>query len=253
MKPIYLPLCLMLLASACGPDGPASFTESVRAFEPEGMLTCTTELTLPEPKPPIEMMERDRPHKTSRPRFTREWILVDGLSGSFIALFRGEEDARRFSDWLDREFVLDGVHFWDRPIFQRGHACQVWKVLGREEQPSAEIKQVMGRVERFPVAGKTSGELRAWFEPVKAEARNRGYVSVALLHSQETETAALVYFQDVPEDARNPHGAPPIAREPPLGSDGDLGWSGWTFSIWFPFKPGDEGREAIWPIPGLSP
>jgi len=252
MKPICLPMCLMVLASACGPGAAplSSFSAAARAPGPEGALVCRARLTLPPDGLPVGQMEADRPINAARPGFQRDWVLA-GLEagvpwGSIVARFESVPFARDFSEWLEDE------GFWDRPMFQHGHECRVFEVLEQEEHPAAATKQVAARVERFP-AGASRDQLRAWFQGVKVEARARGYTSVSLLYSEEDGMASLVYFQDVPVSGRDITAPPPTARQPPLGPVNDLGWSAWTISIWFPFQPEDEGREAIWPMPGISP
>ena len=41
---------------------------------------------------------------------------------------------KAFKDFLDDEFILGGMAFWDRPVFGEPPECHVWQVLGRAEK-----------------------------------------------------------------------------------------------------------------------
>ena len=93
-------------------------------------------------------------------------------------LFRTAQDARRYQTWLRRNFVLDGVAFFDRPFFLHP-GCHVWYVVGVADLAPYNEQQVVLRTERFRVpAGRQDALPAALWSQVLAEARRRGLTGV---------------------------------------------------------------------------
>ncbi len=209
----------------------------------------------------VPMIERDRTVMTARSGFLRKLIplRIDPASGNFLSggryLFRTAQDARQYQTWLWRDFVLDGVAFFDRPFFVNPE-CHVWDVVGVADLAPYDEHQVMTRTERFQVPATTQdSRLAARWSQVLAEARRRRLTGVWLLHDKPEQLVSLVYFADR-SAPRTPDSLDPVALEqaPPLGDVfDDQGWTRtfdrtqWVLTIWFPFVFGDHGRPSVWP------
>src|SRR5215467_1535015 len=104
----------------------------------------------------VPMIERDRTFQSARPGFLRKFIplLIDPASGNFLSggryLFRTAQDALQYQIWLWRDFVLDGVAFFDRPAFLNPE-CHTWDVVGVADLVPYDEHQVVMRTERFRV------------------------------------------------------------------------------------------------------
>lgn len=86
----------------------------------------------------VPVIKRDRAHMAKRPGFRQKHlpIRVDSdnakvLSGGRYLLdtFEHAEDYKR---WIENDFTLDGVKFFDRPVFL-DPSCHVWRVVGGHE------------------------------------------------------------------------------------------------------------------------
>jgi hypothetical protein len=214
----------------------------------------------------VPMIERDRIVMTARPGFLRKFIplRIDPTSGNLLSggryLFRTAQDARQYQRWLQRDFVLDGVAFFDRP-FLLNPDCHVWDIVGVADLAPYDERQVVLRTERFQVPA-TSQDVRLakrWSQ-VLAEAGRRGLTGVWLLHDQPEQLVSLVYFAERAERSAQltPDSLDPVALEleqaPPLGDVfTDQGWTRtfdrtqWVLTLWFPFVLGDHGRPSAWP------
>lgn len=172
-------------------------------------------------------------------------------------LFDTFEEAEDYKDWVTNEFILDGVHFLQRPFFLAPE-CHAWKVVGVREF-SAVDKQIVMRTERWHVPhGQLKQLLQQKWNDVEAEAAQRGMSSVWLTYNPDERLAQLVYFTDpiVPANPQVPDFASLAALETaiPLGHIfHSYGWSKtfdrtqWVLTIWFPFAAGDHGAPSLWP------
>jgi len=217
----------------------------------------------------VPMIERDRTFQSARPGFLRKFIplLIDPASGNFLSggryLFRTAQDALQYQIWLWRDFVLDGVAFFDRPAFLNPE-CHTWDVVGVADLVPYDEHQVVMRTERFRVpAASQDLRLAARWSQVLAEARHRELTGVWLLHDKPEQLVSLVYFADRADSAERsapltPDARAPVALEleqaPPLGDIvADQGWTRtfdrtqWVLTLWFPAVLGDLGRPAVWP------
>ena len=209
----------------------------------------------------VPMIERDRTFQSARPGFLRKFIplRIDHASGNFLSggryLFRTAQDALQYQTWLWRDFVLDGVAFFDLPAFLNPE-CHAWDVVGVADLAPYDDHQVVMRTERFRVpAASQDSLLAARWSQVLAEARRRGLTGVWLLHDKPEQLVSLVYFTDRSAPL-TPDSLDPVALEhaPPLGDVfDDQGWTQtfdrtqWVLTIWFPFVLGDHGRPSVWP------
>jgi hypothetical protein len=136
------------------------------------------------------MIERDRAVMAARPGFLRKFIplRVDPASGNLLSggryLFRTAQNARQYQTWLWRDFVLDGVAFFDRP-FVLNPECHVWDVVGVADMAPYDEHQIVLRTERFRVpAASQDALLAARWSQILAEARRRRLTGVWLLHDK---------------------------------------------------------------------
>jgi hypothetical protein len=230
-----------------------------------GAFTC--DFALPGSFPFGEVaavIERDRMYMAERPGMQRKQIPMafDFNTGNLLTggryLFDTEQDAAKYKRWVENDFVLDGTHFFDRPIFLNPD-CHAWGVVGAHNFKDVE-QQVVVRTERWsvPADGQTQA-LREGWPLVLAEAEARGLAGVWLLYNKEERLAQLVYFADrvVPQNPYAPDFVSLGALESaaPLGAAFDTrgDWAKnfdrthWVLTVWFPFAPGDRGQASLWP------
>jgi hypothetical protein len=198
--------------------------------------------------PPI--LERDRMYTMDRPGVRSAHIAVSippagNLRSGNRYLFDSFDAARRFKRFLEREYDLGGVLFFDREEFVRPD-CHVWELLQQASFAPVESQKAT-RMERLKVRPGQRAAFEARFAAIAETARASGLTSVWLLYSEREQLAALVSFDDEPSvDA--------IASRPPLrwllgdlGHELDLDMSHHTLAIFSPFAPGDRGPASIWP------
>jgi hypothetical protein len=143
-------------------------------------------------------------------------------------------------------------------------------VIGAHDFADFRTSQVVVRTERWsvPRGGGLVKRLRALWPSVREVAAARGLTSVWLLESRRDDRVELVYFADrvQPNDPQVPDFASlgALASAPALGAifDGEAGWTKdldrthWVFTIWQPFRMGDQGAPSLFPysppFPGLS-
>jgi hypothetical protein len=255
-----------LAVSACGGDAPVdSLSSSTAELQYEktavrGMWLCDYPVL-----PTVDIValvpsvEIDRAYVADRPGFQWLWSPVGftptGPVGQFMALFDTVPQAEAYAYWNDNEFILDGVHFWDRPEFADVHDCHVSEVLGSMERPVTKGSQVTSRNERFHVPPSSNARqlLQGWFSGLKGEAERRGISTMYLLYSEQREMAELLYFQDVPLSNRDLFTLPPIATTPPFSQGNSFDLGAWMIVIFPKFQLGDTGKPSIWPFPSIQP
>jgi len=188
------------------------------------------------PQDIVPMIERDRTVMTARPGFLRKFIplRIDPASGNLLSggryLFRTAQDARRYQTWLWRDFMLDGVAFFDRPFFLNP-VCHVWDVVGVADLAPYDEHQVVLRTERFRVpAASLAALLAARWSQILAEARRRRMTGVWLLHDKPEQLVSLVSFADrsspLAPDSLDPVRLEQVEQAPPLGDVfDDQGWT----------------------------
>ena len=211
------------------------------------------------------VIERDRMYMAARRGMQNKYlpIRIDFATGNFLSggryLFDTERDAENYKDWVKNDFILDGVHFFDRPIFISPD-YHSWRVIGAHHFGEIE-KRIILRTERWSVSNNNQSDMlqQKWSE-IRNEAEARGLTSVWLLYNKDEELVQLVYFADrvVPP---NPNATEPdfaslaaLENSPALGHHfNNAGWTKtfdrtqWVLTIWFPFVTGDDGEPALWP------
>lgn len=243
-------------------DAPAP--ASAVAKKPKGCFTCDFGLPGNLPLnlvPPL--IERDRMYMAEQPGMQTKHLplRIDFSTGNLLSggryLFDTFEEASDYKNWVTNDFILDGVHFLQRPIFLAPE-CHAWRVVGVREFSPVNTQIIM-RTERWSVpAGDLKELLKQKWDAVQTEAAQRGIASVWLTYNDDERLAQLVYFTDriVPQDPNQPDFASLVALEnaPALGDFVNLyGWQK-TFdrtqlvlTIWFPFLAGDHGLPSLWP------
>ena len=206
------------------------------------------------------IIERDRMYMAERPGMQRKQIplAIDFATGNLLSggryLFDTKQDAVNYKAWIENDFALDGVHFFDRPIIL-SPACYSWGVIGAHNFKDLP-QQVAVRTERWSVPRESQKEaLKQKFQALLTAAEASGMTGVWLLYNKEEQLAQLVYFADrvVSPDPFASLGA--LQAATPLGAtlNGQQGWTK-TFdrtqlvlTVWFPFELGDLGSASLWP------
>ncbi|HST21723.1 MAG TPA: hypothetical protein VLR90_11425 [Blastocatellia bacterium] len=209
------------------------------------------------------LIERDRMYMAARPGMQNKYLplKIDSATGNLLSggryLFDTQHEAEAYKNWVENDFILDGTHFFDRPIFINPD-YHAWRVIGAYHFDDID-KRIIVRTERWSVSGNNvMNKLKHKWDEILVEADQRGLTSVWLLYSQDENLAQLVYFADriVPPDPNVPDFASLAALEtsPALGHHFDgTGWAKtfdrtqWVFTIWFPFEKGDKGQPSLWP------
>ncbi|HZN91219.1 MAG TPA: hypothetical protein VFB81_00885, partial [Myxococcales bacterium] len=150
------------MISACGMDQAPGASSSAIA-EPRaaaaGAWFCDHTVTgAVDIQPLVGFLEIDRTYLTDRPGFQLMWASLgaypDGTSfGQVFLLFDDTARAQEFDGWLDQEYDLGGIPFWQRPSLAGGHECFVAEVIDGQGRPSNKASQVVMRTERFPAQG----------------------------------------------------------------------------------------------------
>lgn len=209
------------------------------------------------------LIERDRMYMAARPGMQNKYlpIRIDPTTGNFLSggryLFDTEHAAKQYKNWVENDFILDGMNFFDRPIFINPD-YHAWRVVGGYHFDEID-KRIILRTERWSVPDHNQiNTLKHKWDDILVEASQRGLTSVWLLYSREENLVQLVYFADriASPDPAVPDFASLAALEnsPALGHHfNPLGWTKtfdrtqWVLTIWFPFKSGDTGRPSLWP------
>jgi hypothetical protein len=264
-------LAIALLVGGCAGGGTPAVGEQQAALDDDdlkekGAFTC--ELTVgPELSPAIAATEIDRDRMLmSHPGMRQKMLPIafgDGpnllMGGRY--LFRTEQQAIDYADFVLHRYVLDGVQFVDRVYF-KDHDCRAFRTIGAHDFADFRTSQLVVRTERWQVsddANGVEGLLNQRWPDVRAAAAAAGLTSVWLLWNDDERKVQLVYFADrvAPPDPEVPDFASlgALAGAPPLGAIFDdqpaftreLDRTHWVFNIWQPFVLGDQGAPSLFP------
>ena len=218
---------------------------------------------LPAEKAPA-VIERDRLFMAARPGFNRKLLplRVDPTSGLAYSggryLLDTYENAVEFARWVTEDFVIDGTLILDRPDFAEVTA-HVWRVIGAYDFTPLETTQKVMRVERFSTTGGGHRWLQSHWAAIRDRAEGVGMASVWLLDNEAQQAAALVTVADQVTGAQSaePDFASVKALEgkPSLVLDGESSGqlervfdrTSWVFTIWRPYRQGEQSDRALWP------
>jgi len=228
-----------------------------------GAFTCDFTIPGNGPLNVAPVIERDRMYMAARPGMQLKQIPLrfdvtgDLLSGGRY-LFNTHQQAREYKDWVENEFALDGVLFFDRPYFLN-RDCRAWRVIGAHNFQGLQ-QQVVLRSERWSVPNESQMHtLKQRWPEIMTAAEQRGLTAAWLLYNKEEQVVQLVYFANrvVPPDPFIPDFASLGALEsaPALGAvfAGESDWTRtfdrtqWVLTVWFPFVMGDHGQPSLWP------
>jgi hypothetical protein len=235
----------------------------------KGAFTCDFRLAGDYPQNEVAPdLERDRMLMSPQPGIQQKHIPIsldfthftngnpDLLSGGRY-LIDTWQDARRYEHFVEEEYSLGGLQFFERPRFFDPE-CHAFKVIGAYDFSDIHTTQVIVRTERFTMPPASAGLLKQKWNAIHAEAGARGFASVWLLYNDIERIASVVYYHDriVPRDPSAPDFASLgyVEGSTPLGHHiAELGWprtfdrTSWVFTIWHPFVPGDHGEPSEWP------
>jgi hypothetical protein len=212
----------------------------------------------------VPILEQDRVNMSARPGFLHKHVPVslDFATGNLFSggryLFKSVKDAEKYKVWVENDYILDGVEFFDRPYFLDPE-CHAWSVIGAEDFGDIHTRQVVVRTERWATPQKNQrAGLKALWPALLAEAKRRSLTAVWLLYNEREQLVSLVSFADhvAPPDPNVPDFASlfALADADTLGQAfDDAGWvklfdrTQWVLTIWFPFERGDQGEPSVWP------
>lgn len=251
-------------AQAQAPAQPAKSKKDIGKIKSKGAFTA--DFGLPGSLPlnlVAPLIERDRMYMAARPGMVNKYLPLrfDSATGDLLSggryLFDSEHAARAYLNWVENDFILDGTHFFDRPIFINPD-YHAWEVIAGYNFDDIDTRIIV-RTERWSVPNHNlTNTLKNKWDDILAESARRGFTSVWLLYSRREQLAQLVYFTDrvAPADPNVPDFASLAALETatPLGHHFDaFGWTKtfdrtqWVLTIWFPFVNGDQGQPSLWP------
>lgn len=272
-KVIRLALVLLLLQSsllslpavrAASDDDDDERQQSPGNIQARGAFTCDFTIPANFPLDVAPVIERDRMFMAARPGMQRKQIPMsfDNANGNLLSggryLFDTRQQAAKYKNWVENDFVLDGTHFFDRPYFISPD-CHSWRVVGAHNFQDLQQQAVL-RTERWSVPQASQlHTLKQLWPQMMAAAAERGLTGAWLLYNKEERLVQIVYFADriAPQDPFVPDFASLGALESsaPLGAifDGQSGWTKtfdrtqWVLTVWFPFVLGDHGQPSLWP------
>jgi hypothetical protein len=234
---------------------------------PGGAMTCdfsvSNELT---PDQIAPLIERDRMYMTERPGMVHKHIPLrpDPTTGNLLAggryLFGTEAQAQDYLRWVREDFVLDGIHFFDRAYFHDVD-CHAWSTIGSVELRDVHDQQVVLRTERWSVPHDSQRPfLKTQWPAIEQAARDRGLSAAWLLYDRQEDLVTVVSF--APRLAGSPDAgllaieaaptlAPTLDARP--GYERTFDRSHWTLTVWFPYAFADRGEPSTWPNSPLFP
>jgi hypothetical protein len=186
---------------------------------------------------------------------------IASKSGNFLSggryLFDTVENAENYKSWVENDFVLDGVKFFERPFFI-DPLCHVWSVIGAYDLADIRAAHAVIRLERWQLPSNPQDDLKHTWTLVYREAQRRGLASVWLLHNKREHLAGLVSIARRAEstDFRRPENASLLALESSSSLitkfDQPL-WkkvfdrTSWVLTIWLPISEAGPKFPALWP------
>jgi hypothetical protein len=139
---------------------------------------------------------------SARPGFLHKHVplSIDSATGNVFSggryLFDSVEHAEEYKFWVENDFILDGVEFFNRPYFLNPE-CHAWSVIGAQDFGDIHTRQVVVRTERWTTPEQDRRVvLEAHWHGIRTEAQQRGLTSVWLLHNERERLVSLVSFAD---------------------------------------------------------
>ena len=166
---LRLALCLVVsVMTALGTSvksgvRPASAAEPARSLASIGKVKAkgafTADFALPGSLPLNEvapLIERDRMYMAARRGMQNKYLplTIDFATGNLLSggryLFDTEHDAEQYKNWVENDFILDGVHFFDRPIFINPD-YHAWRLIDAYHLGEIDTRIIV-RTERWSVS-----------------------------------------------------------------------------------------------------
>jgi hypothetical protein len=212
----------------------------------------------------VPILEQDRINMSARPGFRHKHVPIspDFATGNLFSggryLFDSVKAAEAYKFWVENNYFVDGVEFFDRPYFLNPE-CHAWSVIGSEDFSDIRTTQVVLRTERWTMPeGNLHTKLKEFWPLVRKQAQKRGLSAVWLLYNKKERLVSIVSFADrigpADTDDLDFESLDALAAEVSLGEAfDDAGWeklfdrTQWVLTIWFPFKRGDTGEPSVWP------
>lgn len=209
----------------------------------------------------VPVIERDRMHMAARPGFRQKHLPIrsDPSTGNFLSggryLFDTVEHAEQYKSWAENDFVLDGIKFFERPVFLNP-AATVWRVVGAQNW-SDPASHFMIRSERWRLEPGHDYTIEQAWPAICAAAEKRDLASAWLLHNPIERLAGIVSIarrsmpvNPDPDDAtlRAFEASPSLGTmfdEPKWTKEFDR--TSWVLTIWFPVVEGKPDVPALWP------
>lgn len=183
-------------------------------------------------------------------------IRLDAASGNWLSggryLFDRVEHAEQYRSWAENDFALDGIKFFERPVFI-DPAAIVWRVVGGHNWADG-ASHVLIRFERWRMPSGHDADPESPWRSMCAEAEDRGLASAWLLHNEAERLAGLVTIaqRSGPVDIQHPQAGmqrlemaaslAPMFDEPVWVKEFDR--TNWVLTIWLPVE---GGGPALWP------
>jgi hypothetical protein len=212
----------------------------------------------------VPAIERDRVIMATRPGMRQKHlpILVDQQTGNLLSggryLFDTAENAQAYKSWVENEFALDGILFFQRPYFLNP-VYYAWDVIGAHDFKDVFTSHTVVRLERWNLPdGNHQSALDEVWPSIRERAEQQGLSSVWLMHNERERLAGIVSVAGRvgPQNPNEPDFASLGALEslPSLGQTfNERGWekafdrTSWVLTIWFPVEPGGSDTPALWP------
>lgn len=230
-----------------------------------GAMSCDFELPASmDPNTIGPIIERDRMYMAAQPGMQRKYIpfLVDLSNGNITTggryLFQTHAQATTYLDWVTNSYVLDGVHFFDRPYFL-GPVCHAWSVIGARDFSDVHLGHNLIRTERYSDAHRHERQfLEVQWPSIANDAQARGLSGVRLLYDRLNQLVELTYVAD--RSVTDLLGLETIAPLGggllPFGYEHTFDRTQFVLTTWFPFVLGDQGEPSLWsnspPLPAPS-
>jgi hypothetical protein len=180
-------------------------------------------------------------------------------------LFQSRAQARKYEKFVTELYTYPaGTQFLSRPEFADPE-CRDWSVIEAWNFASIDTHVAL-RTERFDT-GRTSpfqeeivkARLRFHTPRILAQARQRGYAEVHILHQPDDHKVQLVYFisrmSELSPSQPDAVALQKISTDSPLGDrlvsrlnlTRVFDQSMFVLNVWQPYRSGDQGDASLWP------
>jgi hypothetical protein len=259
------------LLAGCGAETADQMATAVQTstatqalLDGRGAVSCDFDFALTvNPLTIAPIIERDRMYMAERPGmqekhipFSPQTLMLRARTGGRY-LFDSYQRARHYLTWVQQDYVLDGVHFFQRADFINP-VCHVWEVVGAWEPGDPRTSHHFIRTERLRgPAGLIPPQLRALLEArwdqLRADAQQRQLTGARLLYSPDEQLIEIVYLASNAQFSLLGLQSLPSLGLPLIedGSSREFDRTQFVLTVWFPFVLGDLGEPA--PFPNTPP